>query len=223
VDEPVGLGIGWRFFLLPLATGLMAGDFLFEWIVRWTLSILGWAAVLGASLFGVSLAMPWWGWWALFLGMPFLVLLLLLYLVVQPFTLTVVEMVALLIGVPVFLANQFLQMDQTLQRYRVGRAGIVGRIQGFRDWLYGTPQPVLPDDSQGARFATPEEVTAQMDPRGTVFGHVNPPLQLYTDKHLLIMASTRSGKGTVLIIPHLLRYAGSAFVLDPKGENARAT
>ena len=26
-----------------------------------------------------------------------------------------------------------------------------------------------------------------------------------------------------LIIPHLLRYGGSAFVLDPKGENARAT
>lgn len=37
------------------------------------------------------------------------------------------------------------------------------------------------------------------------------------------MPSTRSGKGVSLIIPHLLRYAGSAFVLDPKGENARAT
>ena len=44
-----------------------------------------------------------------------------------------------------------------------------------------------------------------------------------TDKHVLIMASTRSGKGVTLIIPHLLRYAGSAFVLDPKGENAKAT
>jgi type IV secretion system protein VirD4 len=37
------------------------------------------------------------------------------------------------------------------------------------------------------------------------------------------MASTRSGKGVSLIIPHLLRYKGSAFVLDPKGENAKAT
>ena len=37
------------------------------------------------------------------------------------------------------------------------------------------------------------------------------------------MASTRSGKGVTLIIPHLLRYSGSAFVLDPKGENAKAT
>lgn len=49
------------------------------------------------------------------------------------------------------------------------------------------------------------------------------PLHLHTDKHILIMASTRSGKGVTLIIPHLLRYPGSAFVLDPKGENARAT
>lgn len=49
------------------------------------------------------------------------------------------------------------------------------------------------------------------------------PLHLSTDKHILIMASTRSGKGVTLIIPHLLRYPGSAFVLDPKGENARAT
>ncbi len=46
---------------------------------------------------------------------------------------------------------------------------------------------------------------------------------LKTEKHILIMASTRSGKGVTLIIPHLLRYPGSAFVLDPKGENARAT
>ena len=37
------------------------------------------------------------------------------------------------------------------------------------------------------------------------------------------MASTRSGKGVTLIIPHLLRYQGSAFVLDPKGENAKRT
>ena len=59
---------------------------------------------------------------------------------------------------------------------------------------------------------------------GMAFGHVNgTPLLLSNEKHVLIMASTRSGKGVSLIIPHLLRYRGSAFVLDPKGENARAT
>lgn len=68
------------------------------------------------------------------------------------------------------------------------------------------------------------EVTAPTTQVGAAFGHYDgEPLFLHTDKHVLIMASTRSGKGTALIIPHLLRYAGSAFVLDPKGENARAT
>lgn len=57
-----------------------------------------------------------------------------------------------------------------------------------------------------------------------MFGHVGGrALPLATDKHVLVMASTRSGKGVALIIPHLLRYQGSCFVLDPKGENARAT
>ena len=56
------------------------------------------------------------------------------------------------------------------------------------------------------------------------FGHYqNEPLFLSTDSHQFIMGSSRSGKGVCLIIPHLLRYEGSAFVLDPKGENAKAT
>ena len=49
------------------------------------------------------------------------------------------------------------------------------------------------------------------------------PLSWKTDKHVLIVASAGSGKGTGLIIPNLLSYEGSVFVLDPKGENARAT
>ena len=49
------------------------------------------------------------------------------------------------------------------------------------------------------------------------------PLSWKTDKHVLIIASSGSGKGTDLIIPNLLSYDGSVFVLDPKGENARAT
>jgi type IV secretion system protein VirD4 len=57
-----------------------------------------------------------------------------------------------------------------------------------------------------------------------VYGYVNDQaLAIANEKHTLIMASSRSGKGATLIIPHLLRYKGSAFVLDPKGENAYAT
>jgi type IV secretory pathway TraG/TraD family ATPase VirD4 len=44
-----------------------------------------------------------------------------------------------------------------------------------------------------------------------------------TEKHVLVCASTRGGKGRDLIIPNLLAYPGSVFVLDPKGENAQAT
>jgi type IV secretion system protein VirD4 len=38
------------------------------------------------------------------------------------------------------------------------------------------------------------------------------------DGHILTVAPTRSGKAVTTIIPNLLRYRGSAVVLDPKGE-----
>lgn len=41
--------------------------------------------------------------------------------------------------------------------------------------------------------------------------------------HALIVARTRTGKGTRVIVPTLLRYVGSAVVVDPKGENAAIT
>lgn len=43
------------------------------------------------------------------------------------------------------------------------------------------------------------------------------------DGHLLTLAPTRSGKAQTVIIPNLLRYRGSAIVLDPKGELYAAT
>ena len=39
------------------------------------------------------------------------------------------------------------------------------------------------------------------------------------DGHVLTVAPTRSGKGVGLVVPNLLHYAGSAIVVDPKGEN----
>ena len=42
-------------------------------------------------------------------------------------------------------------------------------------------------------------------------------------RHLLTVAPTRSGKGVSSIIPNLLTHAGSALVVDPKGENALIT
>lgn len=43
------------------------------------------------------------------------------------------------------------------------------------------------------------------------------------DSHALICAGSRSGKGASYIVMNLLMYTGSAFVLDPKGENAMVT
>lgn len=42
-------------------------------------------------------------------------------------------------------------------------------------------------------------------------------------EHILVVAPTRSGKGVSLIIPSLLTYGSSVFVLDIKGENYLAT
>ena len=49
------------------------------------------------------------------------------------------------------------------------------------------------------------------------------PVLYATEKHVLIVAGTRGGKGRDLIIPNLLGYEASVFVLDPKGENAQRT
>ena len=43
------------------------------------------------------------------------------------------------------------------------------------------------------------------------------------NRHLLTIAGSRAGKGVSLIIPNLICYAGSAVVIDPKGENAART
>jgi len=44
------------------------------------------------------------------------------------------------------------------------------------------------------------------------------PVSWDGESHLLTVAPTRTGKSTMQIIPALLNYAGSAVVLDPKGE-----
>lgn len=45
----------------------------------------------------------------------------------------------------------------------------------------------------------------------------------YDSGHALVFAPTGAGKGVGFVIPNLLEYAGSMFVIDPKGENAAMT
>ena len=163
---------------------------------------------------------------AAFLLAPFAMLAAGSMLLLTVFT-AVAGALAIVIGVPMLVFNQVLQFDNALHIYRYQARDLAGYIVRFMYWLRNEPMPKAPpDDSKGARFATMPEIVKlhQPDaPESMAFGHIGNPLFLKTDKHVLIMASTRSGKGVTLIIPHLLRYQGSAFVLDPKGENAKAT
>ena len=60
-------------------------------------------------------------------------------------------------------------------------------------------------------------------PPGSPIDAPGAPVCSTPEHHTLIVARTRTGKGTRVIIPTLLRYGGSALVIDPKGENAAVT
>jgi type IV secretory pathway TraG/TraD family ATPase VirD4 len=49
------------------------------------------------------------------------------------------------------------------------------------------------------------------------------PVGFTDDRHALIVAGNRSGKGTSAIVPNLCLWPGSIVVIDPKGENATVT
>ncbi|MCP4932764.1 MAG: type IV secretory system conjugative DNA transfer family protein [bacterium] len=79
-----------------------------------------------------------------------------------------------------------------------------------------------------AAWASIEDITRQkfapgkfwlgcaLDPAGTPIGFAD-------DRHICMVAGTRSGKGTTFIINNLCLWPGSVVVVDPKGENATVT
>ena len=58
-------------------------------------------------------------------------------------------------------------------------------------------------------------------PEAAIQGEV--PILYGEDRHLLTIAPTGAGKGRGVIIPNLLRFEGSAIVIDPKGETWHVT
>lgn len=101
-------------------------------------------------------------------------------------------------------------------------------------------EPRLSDNYGSASYASPiiNVPDEQHVFRGVFFGKssvpesakmpldADPGAPMISDpeRHTLIVAQTRTGKGTRVIIPTLLRYAlGSVFCIDPKGENAAIT
>jgi type IV secretion system protein VirD4 len=77
-----------------------------------------------------------------------------------------------------------------------------------------------------ARWLTPAEMTnEQWNPEGGLLlgRRAGQLIGWNDDRHVMTIAGSRAGKGVSLIIPNLLFYEGSALVIDPKGENAKAT
>lgn len=66
------------------------------------------------------------------------------------------------------------------------------------------------------KSSQPGQESAALDAPGA-------PVCATPEHHTLIVARTRTGKGTRVIVPTLLRYGGAALVIDPKGENAAVT
>lgn len=109
-------------------------------------------------------------------------------------------------------------------------------LVAFLRYLMREADPKPPSIAYGsATFAKPE--TGLPPPErlfhGTFFGFsyqddkqkepMASPIVSAPENHTLIVAPTRTGKGTRVIVPTLLLYQSSLITLDPKGENAAIT
>lgn len=121
--------------------------------------------------------------------------------------------------------------------------GVFGLIAWFkREKPVPLPEyPQLPPTSTayGSASWAPEQTTPRSPmstAQGVFFGKSslpwNPrysdagkgaPITSRPEVHTLIVARTRAGKGTRVLVPTLLRYDSSMLVIDPKGENAAIT
>ncbi|MCV6575858.1 MAG: type IV secretory system conjugative DNA transfer family protein [Cohaesibacter sp.] len=112
-------------------------------------------------------------------------------------------------------------------------AAIIGFFFGIGYWLRssGSQSNDSLDTFGSSRWATPRDLHqydvygAEGIRLGEAFNDrgLAEVISYKGDRHLLTVAPTRSGKGTTQIIPNLLTYEGSMFVIDPKGENAMIT
>lgn len=85
-----------------------------------------------------------------------------------------------------------------------------------------------PDRLGTAQWADSKEVAARLPFRdGSLWlGRTMPdqvPVGIDDDRHALLVAGTRSGKGTSVLIPNLLCWKGSVVVIDPTGDIASLT
>jgi len=79
-----------------------------------------------------------------------------------------------------------------------------------------------------AQWAKPDDITKlAFEPGSLWMGRAadeeETAIGFRDDRHALIVAGNRSGKGTSAIVPNLSLWPGSIVVIDPKGENATIT
>jgi type IV secretion system protein VirD4 len=133
------------------------------------------------------------------------------------------------------------QVDSLRRRGRIGFAVIVGFILLCLLYLFRKRKPAgrFVSDIYGTAHYAPQQLDIademclangmffgkSIAPRvkGTPLENAGSPVCSTAEHHTLIVARTRTGKGTRVIVPTLLRYGGSVFVIDPKGENAAIT
>lgn len=90
---------------------------------------------------------------------------------------------------------------------------------------YAEPRWQIPDPMYiftGVFFG--KSSSPEISHSGPLANQQGAPICSTPERHALIIGQTRTGKGTRILVPTLLRYgAGSAFVIDPKGENTAIT
>lgn len=96
------------------------------------------------------------------------------------------------------------------------------------DLLKETPRGLTggEDTVPGARWADPDALDERWtyDRSSFFLGYrQGRNIGCRDDRHVLLVAGSRAGKGVSLVIPNLLLYEGSVLAIDPKGELARAT
>ena len=121
--------------------------------------------------------------------------------------------------------------------------GILGAVGvGFIFWLGSRKEAPAPDfappltDTHGSADWAAHEMNPSHSTDiagGVMFGKSSrpdipahapgAPITSRPETHTLIVARTRGGKGTSVIVPTLLRYKSSMLIIDPKGENAAIT
>lgn len=160
---------------------------------------------------------------------PFIYSLIALHILIAVIIYTPITIFWIFIGFPLNTVRAYYSAIATWDEFQARRRMVKSRLfPGKTD----SGESLEDFNNLGSATFVPETLAEKLldwnrqQGRGSraVLGAFGPgPFAWQTDKHVLVLASSRSGKGVSLLIPNLLTWPGGVFVLDPKGENARAT